>query len=119
MVLIPNTRKGKIFRTGTLNSSSRPLNLTLAAPLILWVLWLFPGQKATYKGTGTINGSGNYAFLVTVIDGNLTGGGGYDRFRIKIWDGNNVIYDNNIGSAGVDDNDLPVTALGGRFHRYP
>jgi hypothetical protein len=36
--------------------------------------------KAQYKGTGTINGGGNYGFLITALDGSP------DRFRIKIWD---------------------------------
>ena len=43
------------------------------------------GAKAQFKGTGTINGAGGYGFLLTVTDGQLTGGGGTDKFRIKIW----------------------------------
>ena len=32
--------------------------------------WLvIAGAKAQYKGTGTINGSGNYGFLLTATDG--------------------------------------------------
>jgi hypothetical protein len=63
--------------------------------------WLVvSGAHAQYKGTGTINNSGHYGFLLTAIDGQLTGGGGQDRFRIKIWDvGTGVIlYDNQSGS---------------------
>jgi len=35
----------------------------------------------------------------------INGGGGVDKFRIKIWDKNNgdsIVYDNNIGEYGTD-----------------
>jgi hypothetical protein len=49
---------------------------------------------AQYKGTGAINGSGNYNFLLTALDGNP------DGFRIKITDptSSSVIYDNKLSS---------------------
>ena len=76
--------------------------------------WLVvAGARAQYKGTGTINGTGNYGFLLTAIDGQITGGGGYDKFRIKIWDKNNgdvVVYDNQMGA--LDGSNL-TTLLGG------
>jgi hypothetical protein len=60
--------------------------------------WLVvAGSLAMYKGTGTINGEGNYGFIVTVMDGQVSGGGGVDTFRIKIWDMNNgnvIVFDN-------------------------
>jgi hypothetical protein len=70
------------------------------------------GFKANYKGVGKINGSGNYGFLVSAIDGAIKNSGGIDKFRIKIWDkvSGIVIYDNDLGK---DENDLPTTALGG------
>lgn len=59
--------------------------------------WLIiAGFKAMFKGTGTINGEGNYGFMLTAIDGEISGGA--DQFRIKIWDTDNndaIIYDNN------------------------
>jgi hypothetical protein len=71
--------------------------------------------KAQYKGTGTINGSGTYGFMLTAIDGQINGGGGTDKFRIKIWIPNSdgtetVVYDNQMGDA---DNADPTTVLGG------
>jgi PKD repeat protein len=61
--------------------------------------WLVvAGPLAMYKGTGTINGEGNYGFLLTARDGQIQGGGGVDTFRIKIWDKNNddlTVFDNN------------------------
>ncbi len=73
--------------------------------------WLVvAGARAQYKGTGTINDAGSYSFLLTAIDGQINGGGGTDKFRIKIWNAGGVIYDN---QSGAGDNDNPTTALGG------
>jgi len=69
------------------------------------------GKKAQYKGFGTINGSGNYRFMLTAIDGDQPGGGGQDKFRIRIWsDGGGLVYDNQMNDP--DSND-PTTVLGG------
>ncbi len=68
--------------------------------------WLVvAGARAQYKGTGTINGSGSYSFLLTVIDGQKPGGGGVDQFRLKIWGAGGVIYDNQMG----DGDDAPAS----------
>jgi hypothetical protein len=75
--------------------------------------WLvIAGAKAQYKGSGTINGAGDYGFMLTAIDGALPGGGGVDRFRIKIWNKATgaVVYDNQMGGS---DNSDPTTVLGG------
>jgi hypothetical protein len=58
-----------------------------------WLVITDNGQ-AWFQGSGTINGSGNYGYLIVVVDG---GKHGSDRFRIKIWDkddNDTVIYDN-------------------------
>jgi len=58
--------------------------------------WLVvAGSNAKYKGSGTINGTGDYGFMLTAKDGNA------DSFRIKIWDKTtgNVIYDNQLGTS--------------------
>ncbi len=76
--------------------------------------WLVvSGAKAQYKGTGTINGAGNFGFMLTAIDGQINGGGGTDKFRIKIWDKNNgdaAVYDNQMGASDTAD---PATVIGG------
>jgi PKD repeat protein len=75
--------------------------------------WLVvAGARAQYKGSGTINGAGDYGFMLTAIDGVGPGGGGADRFRIKIWNKATgaVVYDNQLGAA---DDSNPTTALGG------
>lgn len=73
--------------------------------------WLVVGgARAQYKGTGAINGAGSYNFILTAIDGQVAGGGGVDKFRIKIWGTGGVIYDNQMGAADGAD---PTTQLGG------
>ena len=63
---------------------------------------------AKYQGVGTNNGSGNYGFMVTVVDDGKRG----DTFRIKIWDNDNsVVYDNQIAS-GDDSYDGTVIEAG-------
>ena len=79
--------------------------------------WLvIAGQdKAKYKGVGTINGSGNYGFMLTAVDNGNSG----DAFRIKIWDkdaSDAVVYDNKAG----DDASYSGTVIGGgniKVHR--
>jgi hypothetical protein len=75
--------------------------------------WLVvAGARAQIKGTGSVNGAGNYGFLLTVIDGDLTGGGGTDRVRVKIWDSTTgtIVYDNQLGAA---DDAAATTAITG------
>ncbi len=73
--------------------------------------WLVvAGARAQYKGSGTVNGTGTYQFLLTAIDGDLPGGDGIDRFRIKIWGAGGIVYDNQMGA---DDQSDPTTGLGG------
>lgn len=77
--------------------------------------WLVvAGAKAQYKGSGKVNGAGDYGFMLTATDGQLNGGGGVDKFRIKIWDKASgvVIYDNKRGDSDDLDNVSPQ-ALGG------
>ncbi len=73
--------------------------------------WLVvAGAKAQYKGTGTVNGIGNYGFLLTAVDGQVNGGDGVDKFRIKIRDidnGNAVVYDNGLGASEDIDSASP------------
>lgn len=67
------------------------------------------GSKATYRGEGTINGEGSYKFTLVAFDGDWNGGTDHNRFRIKIWGDNGIVYDNGLGS---DDNSNDATTLG-------
>jgi hypothetical protein len=62
--------------------------------------WLVVNQNATnaqFKGTGTINGTGSYKFMLWATDANP------DTFRMKIWSESNgsetIVYDNGTGQA--------------------
>jgi hypothetical protein len=91
------------FHAGTLNFKSTAYDWLVVA-----------SYKAQFKGVGTINGSGTYYFLLSAIDGQINGGGGTDKFRMKIWrmngDVEEVIYDNQL-NADLDAE--PTAALGG------
>jgi uncharacterized protein len=69
------------FKAGDLNFKSTSYEWLVVA-----------GSKAQFKGVGTINGAGEYKFILTAVDG------GPDTFRIKIWysaaSGDVTIYDN-------------------------
>lgn len=70
------------------------------------------GEKATYRGTGTINGAGEYAFQLSAVDGDASGAKKPDTFRLRVWDRatGGIVYDNEMGR---DANGDPTTALTG------
>ncbi|HEV8636751.1 MAG TPA: DUF4082 domain-containing protein, partial [Chloroflexota bacterium] len=73
--------------------------------------WLVvSGAKAQYTGSGTVNGAGDYGFLLSAIDGHATGGGGVDKLRMKIWNKATgaLVYDNQRGAADAAN---PTTAI--------
>jgi hypothetical protein len=79
--------------------------------------WLvISGALAQYKGTGAVNGSGNYGFLLTATDGQVSGGGGVDKFGIKSWDndaGGAIVYDNRLGTSDDVNSANPQAIAGG------
>jgi hypothetical protein len=104
-------KKGATVPTGNTEFQFHAGDLNFKSSSFQWLV--ISGSRAQYKGLGTINGSGNYGFLVTAIDGQLSGGGGTDKFRIKIWDTSNgdaVVYDNQIAAA---EDSSAATALSG------
>jgi probable HAF family extracellular repeat protein len=71
--------------------------------------WLvIAGGRAKYKGSGTINNSGSYTFLLTAVDGQANSGG-VDAFRLKVWNPTTglVIYDNEMGAS----DDAPASTM--------
>jgi hypothetical protein len=109
-------QKGATTPSGNTEFDFRAGNLKFQSTSYEWLV--IAGARAKYKGEGTINGGGRYGFMLTAIDGQVSGGGGADRFRVKIWDldaplGDGtyaVVYDNQIGQR--DDGDA-ATVLGG------
>lgn len=103
-------QNGKSVPDGTTGFQFLNGNLHFQSTSYEWLV-VSGGKKAQYKGTGTINGSGSFRFMVTVIDGDQPGGDGLDRFRIRIWsDSNGLIYDN---ETNFPDGDVPTSVLGG------
>jgi hypothetical protein len=101
-------KKGADVPTGNTQFQFKVADLNFKSTSYQWLL--IAGSKAKFKGDGTINGDGNYGFMLTGIDGDLNGGDGVDKFRIKIWDSDdNIVYDNKTG----EDDDADPTALGG------
>jgi hypothetical protein len=86
----------------------KPGNLNFKSTACEWLV--IAGSKATYRGVGTVNGDGNYGFLLSAMDGSP------DRVRVKIWDKNNgdaVVYDNQVAPSDKSDNANPINAIGG------
>ena len=104
-------KKGATVPTGQTEFQFHVANFKFQSTVYDWLV--IAGPKAQYKGTGTVGGIGNYGFMLTGTDGQVSGGGGVDKFRIKIWDKNNadaVVYDN---QKGAGDNADPTTSIGG------
>src|SRR5213593_4489946 len=75
---------GKTVPTGNTEFQFHEAGMNFSSTVYEWLV--VSGSMAQYKGSGTINGAGNYGFLLSAVDGSLTGGGGADKFRVKIWD---------------------------------
>ena len=106
-------KKGQSTPDGNTEFQFKVANLNFHSNDYEWLVIQIAGARAMYKGSGTINGEGNYGFKITVIDADLTPSTDTDMFRIKIWDKNNndeVIYDNQLGDE--DDCD-PTTLISG------
>ncbi len=107
-------QKGASLPTGDTQFQFQAGSLNFHSSTYQWLV--VAGGMAQYKGSqGTINGSGNYGFLLTACDAEVTGtcaGAGSDTFRIKIWDDatGSVVYDNMLGQT---DTATPTTAIGG------
>jgi PKD repeat protein len=104
-------KKGATTPTGQTEFQFRVADLNFHSDTYQWLV--IAGARAQYKGTGTINGEGNFGFMLTAIDGALLGGGGSDKFRMKIWDMDDagaIVYDNQMGAAEGADS---ATQIGG------
>ena len=102
-------QKGATVPTGNTQFNFHADNMNFTSTEYEWLV--IAGSKAQYKGSGTINGDGDYRFILTAIDGKLANDG-VDRFRIKIIDKTNdsIVYDNQMGTP---DDANPTTAISG------
>lgn len=98
-------QKGATTPTGNTEFQFRVADLNFHSESYDWLV--VAGSQAKYKGTGTINGAGNYGFMLSAVDGGST-----DKFRIKVWDKDTgkTVYDNEIKAA---EDAEPLTVIGG------
>ena len=103
-------QRGQSVPSGSTQFQFQAADLSFKSVSYDWLV--IAGARAQYKGLGTINGTGDYAFMLTAVDGQTNGGGETDRIRIKIWDRATgaVVYDNQVGA---EEGALPSTVLGG------
>jgi len=96
-------KKGQSTPDGNTRFNFKTADLKFQSASYDWLV--IAGPHAKYKGSGTINEDGDYGFMLTAVDGDVNGGGGIDKFRIKIWDKatDQVVYDNQLGDP--DDGD--------------
>jgi hypothetical protein len=108
-------KKGATVPTGNTEFQFQVANLNFHSENFSWLV--VSGYKAQFKGTGTINGAGNYDFVLTAYDGDIGGQGqtGVDRFRIVITDHatGNVVFDNRNGASMDMDVANPQNISGG------
>jgi len=107
-------KKGASTPTGNTEFQFHAGDLNFHSDSYQWLV--IAGARAMYKGVGTINGEGNYGFMLSAVDAKLTPSTDVDLFRIKIWDienGDAVVYDNGLGDA--DDADPTTEIQGGNI----
>jgi PKD repeat protein len=74
--------------------------------------WLVVADnRAQFTGVGTLNGKGRYQFSLTAVDGDASRSTGSDRFRMKIWNSDQIVYDTQLGAA--DDAEPTLVISGG------
>jgi hypothetical protein len=89
------------FRAGTVDFNATSFEWLVVA-----------GQNAQAKGSGTVNGSGNYAYLLTIADSDH--GNADDKFRIRIWEkATGVTVFDNVAGASDDLDAATPQQLGG------
>ena len=88
--------------TGKVSMNFSAANIEFEASTI--TVLVTSNGKATLRGTGTINETGNYTFLITGLDSST------DKIRFQIKDDTAVIYDSQPGAADTIDPTTSITA---------
>ena len=101
-------QKGANIPTGKTQFQFKAADMNFQSTSYDWMV--VAGTKAQFKGLGTINGEGEYSFMLTANDGASLNR--VDTFRIKIWDKatDSIIYDNQLDAL---DSENPTTTIGG------
>jgi hypothetical protein len=104
-------KKGASEPTGQTEFQFKAGDLNFHSDSYDWLV--IAGANAKYKGLGTVNGGGNYGFMLTATDAALTPSTDVDLFRIQIWDKDDhdeTVYDNKMGES---DDGYAGTEIGG------
>jgi PKD domain/HYR domain len=93
-------QKGANVPTGNTQFQFHEASLDFHSTAYQWLV-IAGNCRAQFKGTGTINGSGSYTFLLTAVDGERCSNPGPDTFRIQITDNTTGtrVYDNGTDEA--------------------
>ena len=100
--------------TGSTTFYFQSVNLDFQSDTYDWLV--VAGARAQFKGTGSLNGTSGYKFLLTAVDGKIVGPSTADRFRIKITRYDDVakqdvvVYDNQL-TSGSEETDQEGTAI--------
>jgi hypothetical protein len=112
-------KKGATTPSGVTEFQFKVADLNFHSETYAWLV--VAGARAQYQGTGTINGIGEYKFILTGIDSDTNTNDAFDidRFRIRIWteDGSGVettVYDNGLDADLYDETLINATTeIGG------
>lgn len=91
-------KTGASVPTGNTQFQFKAGDLNFHSDVYQWLVVNQGGANAQFKGSGTINGAGDYQFMIWAGDEDL------ETFRIRIWyedaGGNEVVqYDNGVRQA--------------------
>jgi hypothetical protein len=110
-------KKGATVLIGNTEFQFQVADLNFHSDTYDWLVVNQNGTNAQFKGEGTINGAGEYKFMIWAGDGSP------DTFRIKIWpedgSGADFVYDNGFEGSGyengqpIDDGGIVVHAQKG------
>ena len=100
-------QKGKQTPDGNTEFQFQSAGLNFKSSSYDWLV--VAGNKAQYKGVGTLNGTPGYGFILTAIDGD-DASKKPDKFRMKITGPTGLVYDNQMNLPDTGD---PATILDG------
>jgi PKD repeat protein len=106
MQFVAKYHTGDTVPTGNGSFRFEAAGLDLDATGFVWLVVTDAGDEAFFRGTGTVNGSSGYEFLVSGIDGSP------DLVRIKVWESSTgtVVYDSQPGAPDDADPTTPLSS---------
>ena len=102
--------RGATVPTGSTSFRFHAADFVFASTSYQWLV--ISGTRATYKGLGTVDGQGQYGFLLSAVDGGEGAATEPDRLRLKVFDPDtgDIVYDNQLGASDDAAPDTAITA---------